>query len=106
MFLGYNLVLHSSIIPINIVIIFKELTLNFFSLIDNREQGESASYLSTNDISYAEDDMLWLINPFSWIDKIWEPTFGYDAEDYVIENEDDEPRYYKNWGYDYFKEDM
>jgi len=100
MFLGYNLVLHSSVIPINLVIIVKELTLNFFSLIDDRNPGESAQYLSTDDIKYAEDDTVWALNPFTWIDAIWEPTFGYDAEDYIIENENDEPHYYKNWGKD------
>ena len=32
MLLGYNLILHSSIIPVNIAIIVKEISLNFFSV--------------------------------------------------------------------------
>ena len=100
MFLGYNLVLHSSVIPINIAIIIKELTLNFFSLIDDRNPGESPEYLSTDDIGYVEEDTAWALNPFTWLDAIWEPLFGYDAEDYAFENPDDEAHYYKNWGSD------
>eukprot|EP00356_Strombidium_inclinatum_P015529 CAMPEP_0170494058 /NCGR_PEP_ID=MMETSP0208-20121228/14421_1 /TAXON_ID=197538 /ORGANISM="Strombidium inclinatum, Strain S3" /LENGTH=55 /DNA_ID=CAMNT_0010770053 /DNA_START=525 /DNA_END=692 /DNA_ORIENTATION=- len=32
LFLAYNLVMHSSVIPVNLVIIFKEASLEFFQL--------------------------------------------------------------------------
>lgn len=98
MFLGYNLVLHSSVIPINLVILIKETTLNFFQFFDAEDRaGQTSTYLSYRDIGYAENDFLWFLNPFTWIDMFWEPSFGYDAEDYIIENQNDEEHYYKNW---------
>ena len=44
------------------------------------------------------NDILWAINPLSWIDLVWQPAFGYKAEDYVIENPDDEQHYITHWG--------
>ena len=91
MMLGYNAIVHWSIVPICIFIIIKEITMEFFTFL-------TGSYgLGTDDIEYAEKDLLWFINPFSWIDMFWERVFGYDAEDYIIENPDDEENYYKNW---------
>ena len=99
MFLGYNLVLHSAVIPINLLILIKETTLNFYQFFDDEDRaGQTSTYLSTRDIGYAEGDFLWFLNPFTWIDMLWKPSFGYDAEDYIIENQDDEEHYYKNWG--------
>lgn len=97
MLLGYNLILHCSIIPINFAIIVKEISLNFFSFSGARRENEAAPYLNEGDLEEAEKD----INPLHYVDEyIMEPEFGYDAEDYLIENPDDEEHYIGNWGKD------
>lgn len=85
MFLGYNIVLHGSIIPICLVVIIKEITLNFFTVLDEGDDrdDETGTALSSKDADYAKDDVKWSVNPFTWLDFIWEPLFGFDAEDYV-----------------------
>lgn len=94
MLLGYHLVLHSSIIPVNIAIIVKELSLNIFSVSGKKRENEAATYLNMDDLKEAEKD----INPVTYVDDVWEPAFGYDVEDYVIENPKDEEHYIGNWG--------
>lgn len=97
MLLGYNLILHWSIIPINFAIIVKEISLNFFSFSGARRENEAAPYLNEGDLEEAEKD----INPLHYVDEyIMEPEFGYDAEDYLIENPNDEEHYIGNWGKD------
>jgi hypothetical protein len=46
------------------------------------------------DLKEAEKD----VNPVTYVDDVWEPAFGYDVEDYVIENPRDEEHYIGNWG--------
>ena len=83
------MILHSSIIPVNLTIILKEISLNFFSVSGKKRSNEAATYLNTADLQEAEKDL----NPVKYVDDIWEPAFGYDVEDYVIENKNDEERY-------------
>lgn len=94
MLLGYNLILHCSIIPVNFAIIFKEISLNFFSVSGKKRKNEAATYLNMSDLQEAEKD----VNPVTYVDDVWEPAFGYDVEDYVIENKNDEEHYIGNWG--------
>ena len=94
MLLGYNMILHSSIIPVNFAIIAKEISLNFFSVSGKKRENEAATYLNTGDLSEAEKD----INPVTYVDDVWEKEFGYDVEDYIIENKADEDNYIMNWG--------
>lgn len=94
MLLGYNMILHSSIIPVNLVIILKEISLNFFSVSGKKRKNEAAPYLNTKDLEETEKD----INPVTYVDDVWEKEFGYDVEDYVIENQNDEEHYIGNWG--------
>jgi hypothetical protein len=110
MLLGYNLILHCSIIPINFAIIVKEISLNFISFSGGKKrENEAAPYLNESDLEEAEKD----INPVHYVDEyIMEPEFGYDAEDWLIENKNDEQHYIGNWGkdpnqkYDYVSKDL
>ena len=94
MILGYNMILHCTIIPVNLAIIFKEISLNFFSFSGKGRDNEANSYLNMGDLEEAEKD----IDPLTYVDDVWEPAFGYDVEDYVIENKNDEEHYiFGNW---------
>ena len=92
--LGFNLVVHSEIIPILAVIIFKETTMEFFQFL-NPDAGKAwdSVAMNTGDFGTFWDDLLYWLNPFTWIDFIWDPAFGYDAEDLVFENPKDEEHY-------------
>ena len=94
MLLGYNMILHSSIIPVNLVIILKEISLNFYSVSGKKRENEAAAFLNMGDLKEAEKD----VNPVTYVDDVWEKEFGYDVEDYIIENQNDEEHYIGNWG--------
>ena len=94
MLLGYNLILHSSVVLVNFVIILKEFSLNFFSVEGKKRENEEDVFLNTEDLKEAEMD----INPVTYVDDVWENEFGYDVEDYFIENKNDEKEYIGNWG--------
>uniref|UniRef100_A0A7S3CUK7 Uncharacterized protein n=1 Tax=Strombidium rassoulzadegani TaxID=1082188 RepID=A0A7S3CUK7_9SPIT len=92
MVLAYNLIVHWSIIPVNLIIIIKELSMQQFTFLTG------ANYaLNSKDTKYAREDLDWFLNPFTWIDLLWDAFFGYDVEDYWEENPSDEDHYYKNW---------
>jgi hypothetical protein len=88
----YNCLIHISIVPINILIVIKGLSMEVVQF------GNDVAGTSHDKLSLSSSDLLQMLNPFSWIDFFWEPVLGYDAEDYIIENPDDEANYYKNWG--------
>ena len=97
-FYAYNLVMSAPIAYVNLVIIAKELLIENFQLLSNRVGGGAQDYsLGKADALAGFDDLLWFLNPFSWVDIIWEAFFGYDVEDIWKENPRDEQRYYKNW---------
>mmetsp|Transcript_35909 Transcript_35909/g.55134 ORF Transcript_35909/g.55134 Transcript_35909/m.55134 type:complete len:325 (-) Transcript_35909:60-1034(-) len=93
MMIGYNAIIHWSILPVNIFIIIKEISMEFFTFLTGSNYA-----LGSKDLDYAGKDVVSAVNPLTWIDKIWELIFGYDVEDYVVENPDKEAEYYQNWG--------
>jgi len=93
MMIGYNMVLHSSVVVVNLGIIIKEISLFFFNVSGKKRASDESRSLSGKDLTYFEKD----VNPVTWVDVLWEKLFGYDVEDYVIENKNDEQHYYKNW---------
>lgn len=66
MLLGYNLILHSSVVVVNLVIIVKELSLNVFSVEGKKRKNEEDVFLNTDDLKEAEND----INPMTYVDEI------------------------------------
>ena len=72
MLLGYNIVLHSSIVPVNVVIIIKEISLYFISAGGKKRDNEESRYLDANDIDLAERDL----SPVYWIRNIGAELFG------------------------------
>lgn len=97
-FLGYNIVMHWSIIPINNFIIAKEISMEFFQFLrlDSGSTTDSTS-LGVADLLWMFNDIVWFMNPLTFIDMMWEGIFGYDVEDYLIENDDEPEVYYVNW---------
>jgi hypothetical protein len=96
--LGYNIVMHWSIIPINNFIIAKEISMEFFQFL-RLDAGYSTDSVSLGlaDFLYLIQDFLWFWNPLTWVDLLWEGIFGYDVEDYFYENDEDPEVYYVNW---------
>lgn len=54
MVLGYNLVLHWTVVVVNFGIIVKEISLNFFSVEGKKRSNEEDVYLNTGDLQEAE----------------------------------------------------
>ena len=59
---------------------------------------EDTVSMRTNDFSTFWDDLIYWLNPFTWIDFVFDPAFGFNAEDIIIENPKDEEHFITNWG--------
>ena len=92
MALAYNILVHWCIIPVNLFIIVKELTMLGYTFLTGDDYA-----LTLNDVEETNADLKWFFNPFTWIDMFWDAFFGNDVEDYWEENPRDEQHYYKNW---------
>jgi len=70
-----------------------------FVQLGNNVAGTSEDKISLSSSEFLQllGDIAWSLNPLTWLDFIWEPFYGYDVEDYIIENPNDEDHYYKNW---------
>jgi len=79
MFFIYNSILHSGIVIVNFMIIFKEFELEFYQLVKGSMTEE---YALTWDLAYesATDDF-WMLNPVTWYDKLYFYFTGYEAID-------------------------
>ena len=94
MVLGYNLLLHIPILPILIFIILKEATMEFFQFLNPDAGLETDTVaMNNNDWSIFWDDLVYWLNPFTWVDFGWDAIFGYNAEDLFFENPNDEEHY-------------
>jgi hypothetical protein len=71
MMLGYNIVMHAPIIPLNVFIIVKEITLQFFSFLHG---GVGTAFYKENidetTTGAAWSDVLWIINPVTYINWV------------------------------------
>jgi len=94
MFFIYNSILHSGIVIVNFVIIFKEIELEFYQLVKGSMTEE---YALSWDLAYesATDDF-WMLNPVTWYDNLYFFIFGYEAIDLIDENPDDRAAYIPN----------
>jgi len=100
MFLVYNLIMHAPILPINFLIIFKEIQLEKLQLMSNWTDSEYADKnlsLGYGDARRSLDDFFWFLNPFSYMDLAFAFFFGFPPRDIIKEDPDDEEHYYKNW---------
>jgi len=79
MLLGYNMVLHFEIVPVCLFIIIKEISMEFFEFLAPKK----SEALTTNDFETSGENLLWFLNPFTWLDMWTELLFGTDVEPYV-----------------------
>jgi hypothetical protein len=94
MFFIYNSILHSGIVIVNFVIIFKEIELEFYQLVYGNM---SAEYALSVDLAYEslkEDTEV--LNPLNLIDRIYFFFTGYHDIDLIEENPDDRGMYIPN----------
>lgn len=78
MLLGYNLVLHISVVPVNFAIILKEISLYFVDVGGKKRDNEESRYLDSNDIYYAERDL----SPEYWYVAVLDQIFGLDFKEF------------------------
>lgn len=94
MYLGYNILLNISILPINFKIITKELTLPYWQFLSpNAGHANDSESLTGYDIGYFWE----FLNPYTYFDTIFRFIFKWDFSDTWHENKRDEDRYFMNW---------
>jgi len=80
MFLGYNVILHWPILPVNLMILVKETSLEWFSFMLD-EVPHKAVPLREN-----ETDLFWMVlfygNPLTYVDYVWQLIAGKDVSEY------------------------
>ena len=68
MYLAYTVILHCSILPINLFIIIKEFTLEFFQFLVTDDENIAINLM---DLYYTFDNLFYWINPLTYLDIIW-----------------------------------
>ena len=84
MYMVYNLILHFPILIINNLTVWQELEMEKFQWVSFWASGHYAntSYsLDKADFGQGWHELLWILNPFSYFDVIWEIFFGYSFYD-------------------------
>ena len=80
MFLGFNVMLHWPIIPINIVIIAKEVSMEWWVFMSDSVSNKAVP------LRESETDIFWLIlfygNPITYLDYVWQMIAGKNVDDY------------------------
>ena len=94
MFFIYNSILHSGIVIVNFVIIFKELELEFYQMIKGSMTDDYALSWDLAYKSLTED--LWMFNPLTVFDKVNFYLTGYHSIDLIDENPDNRGNYIPN----------
>jgi len=94
MFFIYNSILHSGIVIVNFVIIFKELEISFYQLVKGNMDEEYALSVDLAYQSLTED--LWMFNPLMVFDRIYFYFAGYHSADLYDENPDNRSDYIPN----------
>jgi len=94
MFFIYNSILHSGIVIVNNVIIFKEIELEFYQLVKG---SMSEDYALSVDLAYESlNEDLWLLNPVLVFDVIFFYFTGYHSIDLIEDNPEDRGMYIIN----------
>ena len=96
MFFLYNTILHASIIPLNFGIIFKEIEMEFFELMQRAGGHESAYNLSFEKAKEGLSKSIWFLSPISLTERIWKKVFKYDINNIWTLNPDDPSHYIFN----------
>ena len=98
MFIIYNIIINAPIVPMNVLIMLKELQLQVFQLIGDPNSPDPADRLQIGLVDL--EDSFWtylnLINPFWWLYNWYKFILHFDPWDIVIENPNNEENYYKN----------
>lgn len=100
---GYNLIFDSLALPVNTIIIIKELTMEFFQVMKHNAGSETDDVsLGLTDIADALVTLSFFLNPFNIATFIWQLimgriNFGEIAAENPGENEDE---YYKIKNFD------
>ena len=89
MYLVYNLILHSFILPINLVIIVKEIEVALYKVLDDQLSGtfpeefggEGEYSINEQDVFRGWNDFWWVLNPLNWIETFWYFFFGFPLWD-------------------------
>ena len=84
MYLVYNLVLHLPIVIINIMTVYKELEMEKFQWVSEwaiRDYADHKNSLDIDDLAQGWHELLWVLNPLSYLDVFWEIVFGYSFYD-------------------------
>lgn len=80
MFLGYNVILHWPVLPINVVIVIKEISMEWFVFMQDGVSQKAVPLRET------ETDIFWLIlfygNPITYLDYLWQLIAGKDMTEY------------------------
>ena len=86
MLLGYNIILHWPVIPINIFIVVKEISMEWFRFMSDDVTIEAVNESPALDL--VEDtegifyDILFYANPLTYVDYVWQLCIGKNVEDY------------------------
>ena len=76
--IGYNMILHSEVAVVCLFIILKEISMEFFHFLGKQEDDTG---FNLSDFEIFWKDLLFWINPLSFIDIIWNSLFGKNIED-------------------------
>ena len=94
MYLGYNILLNISILPINFKIIVKELSLPYWQFLSpNAGHDNDSESINSWDTGF----FIEIFNPYTYFDTLFRWIFKWDFSDTWKENTLDEPRYFLNW---------
>lgn len=94
MFIGYNLLINLSALPINFIVILKEFTMPFFQFLSPNAGHSDDDISLTADVELRAVDIL---NPMNWVNVFWTRVLGYNFFDLFRYNPENPSVYYKNW---------
>lgn len=95
MFLGYNILLNVTILPINWLLISKEITMPFIQFLSpNAGHNDDDISINTDDIRLTFLDFL---NPFTYWNMIFYKIFNFSMRDLIRYNPENPKAYIKNW---------
>lgn len=96
-FFIYNSILHASIVVTNFGIIFKEIELQFFEIVQHLGSKESTYHLTWQEANRSVNEDLWFLNPFTVFGRLWYALFRWRVSDIWVWNADDQKHYIRNW---------
>lgn len=85
--IGYNLIVHWSIIPINLAIVSKEISMEFIQMASNKAGEGDKDDISLGMVEAAQfwAEVLAFFNPLNWIDIWFTPIAGESIEQETVD---------------------